>query len=165
MLRPTAKEVIAKEDYVLDIKFDNGERKLFDVKPYIQGEWYGKLKDSAYFKAVAVDGFTVVWPDGQDICPDELYENSKSVELHMIPRIKSVKPLENYILEIVFDDGKEVLYDMNDDIDTLPGYDDLKSVPYLFKQVALDESRTWVYWTDDIDLPSDMLYEYGKVVG
>lgn len=69
------------------------------------------------------------------------------------------------ILEIVFDDGKEVLYDMNDDIDTLPGYDDLKSIPYLFKQVSLDESRTCVYWTDDIDLLSDMLYEYGKVVG
>ena len=83
----------------------------------------------------------------------------------MIPRIKSVKPLENYILEIAFDDGKKVLYDMNDDIDTLPGYDDLKAISYLFKQVSLDESRTCVYWTEDIDLPSDMLYEYGKIVG
>lgn len=82
----------------------------------------------------------------------------------MIPRIKSVKSLENYVLEIVFDDGKEVLYDMNDDIDILPGYDDLKSIPYLYKQVSLDESRTCVYWTEDIDLPSDMLYEYGKTI-
>lgn len=82
MLRPTAKEVIAKEDYILDIKFDNGERKFFDVKPYIQGEWYGKLNDVAYFKSVAVDGFTVVWPDGQDICPNELYVNSKMAEVY-----------------------------------------------------------------------------------
>ena len=80
----------------------------------------------------------------------------------MIPRIKSVKPLENYLLEIVFDDGKEVLYDMNEDIDTLPGYGNLKVVPGIFKQVSLDESRTCVYWTDDIDLPSDILYEYGE---
>lgn len=80
----------------------------------------------------------------------------------MIPRIKSVKPLENYVLEIVFDDAKKVLYDMNEDIDTLPGYENLKAVPGLFKQVNLDESRTCVYWTEEIDLPSDMLYEYGE---
>ena len=54
----------------------NGEEKKFDVKPYIKGEWYGNLKDVAYFKSVSVDGYTIVWPDGQDICPDELYELS-----------------------------------------------------------------------------------------
>ena len=78
MLRHTAKIVTPKDDYILDIIFDNGERKEFDVKPYINGEWYGKLKDICYFKSVNTDGFTVVWPDGQDICPDELYELSKT---------------------------------------------------------------------------------------
>ena len=76
MLRPTATSVQAEEDYILDVEFDNGERKQFDVKPYIKGEWYGNLKDVAYFKSVSVDGYTIVWPDGQDICPDELYELS-----------------------------------------------------------------------------------------
>lgn len=80
----------------------------------------------------------------------------------MIPRIKSVKPLHNYILDIQFDDGKRVLYDMNEDIDTLPGYDALKLIPGLYEQVKLDASRTDVHWNDEIDLPSDMLYEYGK---
>ena len=80
MLRPTAKVVTAKDNYILEIEFDNGERKKFDVKPYIKGEWYGKLQDVSYFKAVMVDGFTVAWPDGQDICPDELYMLSKTLE-------------------------------------------------------------------------------------
>ena len=35
MLRPTAVKVIPKDDYILDVEFDNGERKEFDVKPYI----------------------------------------------------------------------------------------------------------------------------------
>ena len=73
MLRPTAISVIPMDDYVLVVKFDNGEEKKFDVKPYIKGECYGQLKDVAYFKAVTTDGYTVTWPDGQDICPDELY--------------------------------------------------------------------------------------------
>ncbi len=82
----------------------------------------------------------------------------------MIPRIKSVEPMENYVLHVVFDDGKSILYDMNEDIDTLPGYDALKSIYGLFNQVQLDESRTCVFWNEDIDLPSDMIFEYGKVL-
>lgn len=76
MLRPTAVSVIPDDDYILNVKFDNGEEKKFDVKPYIKGDWYGHLKDTAYFKAVTTDGYTVTWPDGQDICPDELYSLS-----------------------------------------------------------------------------------------
>lgn len=82
----------------------------------------------------------------------------------MIPRIKSVKPMKNYALEVVFDDGKSVLYDVNEDIETLPGYDALKNCRGLFNQVQLDESRTCVFWNEDIDLPSDSIYEYGKVL-
>lgn len=82
----------------------------------------------------------------------------------MIQRIKSVKPMDDYTLHVVFDDGKSVVYDVKEDIDTLPGYDDLKNIHGLFEQVQLDESRTCVFWKDDIDLPSDAIYEYGKVL-
>ena len=45
----------------------------------IKGEWYGQLRSFEYFKRVTTDGFTVIWPDGQDICPDELYDFGKLV--------------------------------------------------------------------------------------
>lgn len=79
----------------------------------------------------------------------------------MIPRIKSIKPLEHYILHVVFDDGKDVLYNVEDDINTIPSYQDLKTIPGLFSQARLDQSRTCVYWNDLIDLPSGTIYEYG----
>lgn len=79
----------------------------------------------------------------------------------MIPRIKRVKPLDGYLLDIIFDDGKECIYDVNEDINTLKGYEDLKFIHGLFDQVQLDESRTCVFWNDYIDLASDTLYEYG----
>ena len=56
--------------------FNNQEVKEFDVRPYIMGEWYERLKDPSYFRAVMVDGYTVCWPEGQDLCSDELYELS-----------------------------------------------------------------------------------------
>lgn len=83
----------------------------------------------------------------------------------MIPKIKNVKPLDNYILHVVFDDGKDVLYDVKEDIASIPDYEDLRSVHGLFQQVQLDKSRTCVYWNDWIDLSSDIIYECGKERG
>ncbi len=78
----------------------------------------------------------------------------------MIPRIKSIKPLPDFILNVIFDDGRDVLYDVKDDMG-LPGYSDLRTIYGLFDHVQLDQSRTCVYWNDMIDLPSDTIYEYG----
>lgn len=68
--------------------------------------------------------------------------------------------MENYLLNVKFDDGKSVIYDVKEDLD-LPGYSVLREVEGLFQQVQLDESRTCVFWNEDVDLPSDILYEYG----
>lgn len=82
----------------------------------------------------------------------------------MIKRIRELQPMPDYQLLVRFDDGKQVLYDVKNDIKTLPGYSLLCEVEGLFQNVRLDESRTCVYWTDEIDLPSDAIYEYGEAV-
>jgi hypothetical protein len=74
--RPKAIKVTPLPDYVLEVEFNNGEVKDFDVKPYLNGDWYGKLKDPKIFSQVKVSGLSVEWIGGQDICPDELYYNS-----------------------------------------------------------------------------------------
>ncbi len=82
----------------------------------------------------------------------------------MIPKIKNVKPLDHYLLQVVFDDGKSGLYDVKDDIDTIPQYKDLETITGMFEQVQLDESRTCIFWSDEIDLPSDAIYENLKAM-
>ena len=82
----------------------------------------------------------------------------------MIQRISSIKPLPDYLLSVSFDDGKQVIYDVKEDMQELPGYNLLAKVTGLFQQVQLDESRTCVFWTDEIDLPSHAIYEYVKTV-
>lgn len=82
----------------------------------------------------------------------------------MIPRIKSIQPLENFVLFVEFDDGKKVEYDVKDDINTLADFRVLESERGLFQNVQLDSSRTCVYWTDRVDLASDIIGEYGKPV-
>lgn len=79
----------------------------------------------------------------------------------MIPRIRSVRPMPDYLLSVSFDDGKRVVYDVKDDMN-LPGYGLLREVYGLFEQVQLDTSRTCVFWNDEIDIPSDAIYECGR---
>ena len=74
--RPRAIDVEPLEGYRLLVTFDNQERKVFDVKPYIRGGWFGKLRDRALFDKVQIGRLSVEWPGGQDICPDRLYEDS-----------------------------------------------------------------------------------------
>ena len=81
----------------------------------------------------------------------------------MIPRIKTLTPLDDFLLAVEFDDGRKVTYDVKEDIETLPTFRALKEVYGLFPQVQLDSSRTCAYWNDEIDLASDAIYEYGVV--
>lgn len=79
----------------------------------------------------------------------------------MIPRIKSVIPISDYRLQVEFDDNKKVIYDVKSDIEQISCFSELINDTELFDHVQLDQSRTVVFWTDEIDLPSDAIYEYG----
>ena len=74
--RPRAIDVLPLKDYHLLVTFDNQERRVFDVNPYIKGSWFGQLRDLDTFNRVYIGGLSIEWPDGQDICPDILYEDS-----------------------------------------------------------------------------------------
>ena len=80
----------------------------------------------------------------------------------MIPRIKSIIDRSNYKLEVLFDDGKQVIYDVAYDINQIENFKDLENIKGLWSQFSLDKSRTCITWNDYIDLPSDVIYEYGK---
>lgn len=79
MLQPKITAIKPLSNYCLELRYETGESKVFDVKPYITGDWFGKLSNQAYFKAVQIirNGKGIEWPDGQDIAPHELYNNSK----------------------------------------------------------------------------------------
>lgn len=39
--------------------------------------YYANLKNSEYFKKIKPRGITVEWPNGEDVCPENLYYESK----------------------------------------------------------------------------------------
>ena len=80
----------------------------------------------------------------------------------MLQRIKTIEPLSDYCLSAFFEDGQVVIYDVKEDMEQIPSYRALANIAGLFNQVQLDQSGTCVFWNDEIDLPNDMIYEYGK---
>ena len=82
MLQPRLKKVEPLADLKLQLTYETGEIKVFDVAPYADGSWYGQLNDKKYFDTVQMlpGGVGIEWPEGQDIAPHELYENSVAVK-------------------------------------------------------------------------------------
>jgi hypothetical protein len=72
--------VKANDDFSLDLKFDDGSTRRFDVKPYLDYGIFKELKDENYFKRVKVALGTVQWPNEQDISPETLFLESTVIE-------------------------------------------------------------------------------------
>ena len=69
-------QVNAREDFHLGLKFDTGENRLFDARPYLEKGVFRRLKDPAQFRQAYVAFDTVCWPGNLDIAPETLYDRS-----------------------------------------------------------------------------------------
>ncbi|NLI93616.1 MAG: DUF2442 domain-containing protein [Peptococcaceae bacterium] len=78
MLQPKIVKVEPMDEYKLRLSYETGEVRVFDVLPYIAGDWFEELKNKDYFRTVRVisGGYGIEWSNGQDIAPHELYEMS-----------------------------------------------------------------------------------------
>ncbi len=67
----------AMDNYLLWIRFNTGEARVFDFKPLLDSPAFAPLADKAVFRDVYIDYGIPVWNDGEiDISPEYLYENS-----------------------------------------------------------------------------------------
>ena len=69
-------EVQATDDHKLILQFDNNERRLFDMRPYLGIGRFAELRDIKAFKQVGVSFDTVEWQNGLDLDPEFLYAKS-----------------------------------------------------------------------------------------
>ena len=69
--------VKASADYKLLLQFENGEKRIFDMSPYMKKKPFAQLENSPLFTRAFIDYGTVVWPGDIDIAPETLYERSQ----------------------------------------------------------------------------------------
>lgn len=63
-------------DFQIDLKYKNGERRLFDVRPLLAVKPWNRIARPEVFSLVKVEYGTVVWPGEIDIAPETLYDES-----------------------------------------------------------------------------------------
>ena len=81
-MTPYVKHIRPLDDYRLEILFENGELRVFDVKPYLQLGVFVRLENRAVFQAARVVAGSVEWPGEVDLSYDTLYlESRPTVEI------------------------------------------------------------------------------------
>ena len=70
------------ENYMLEIEFADGLRKVIDVRPFIGKGISAVLQDETYFREVALeDGGGIAWPNGFDFCPNFWHDDVPAVNV------------------------------------------------------------------------------------
>ena len=76
-MEPRVLQVQPLDNFLLYLTFSNQEKKIFDVKPYLNKDIFRTLNDLSVFNSVKVMNGTVVWMSDIDLCPDTLYLESR----------------------------------------------------------------------------------------
>jgi hypothetical protein len=79
-MNPRVADVKPELDFKLKITFTNGDKRMFDVKPYLNTGRFTELKNSELFSSVVCILGSIQWQNGLDLCPDTLYEESEPYE-------------------------------------------------------------------------------------
>jgi len=73
---PNIKAASPLKDHLLLIAFVNGEKKIFDLKPYLKYPVFQPLKDHNEFLDFIIEDGTIEWKCGADLSPDTFYLES-----------------------------------------------------------------------------------------
>jgi hypothetical protein len=76
----SVKDVKPQDDYLLLLTFENGEKRQFDMKPYLDLGIFKELKDLKLFKTVRTSFDSIEWDNEADLDPELLYLRSIKTE-------------------------------------------------------------------------------------
>jgi hypothetical protein len=74
------KDVIPQDNYLLLLTFENGEKRQFDMKPYLDTGIFQELKNLKLFKTVKTSFDSIEWDNEADFDPEILYQKSIKID-------------------------------------------------------------------------------------
>lgn len=83
----------------------------------------------------------------------------------MINRIVFVKPMENTMLLVGFQNGIEKTYDVRNMFEMFPQMQILEKDKALFNSVVVDTGGYGISWNDDLDIEAEEIWENGTEIG
>jgi hypothetical protein len=80
-MSPAVCGVIPHDDFSLSIELDTGERRLLDMKPYLDFGVFKKIRVYEKFRKVRIAFDTIEWDEGVDLDPEFVFAKSKPAAL------------------------------------------------------------------------------------
>ena len=68
--------VTPTKDYQLDLEFENGELRRFDMRTLLAMKPWNRITSLHLFEHARVEYGTVVWPGEIDVAPEPRYDDS-----------------------------------------------------------------------------------------
>lgn len=72
--------VRANDDWTLEVAFEDGTERRYDVKPLLECEAFAELKDIEMFRRIHNGGYFVEWDNEADLSADTLYIEGISIQ-------------------------------------------------------------------------------------
>lgn len=76
----SVKAVEPQSDFTLLLTFENGEKKRFDMKPFLETGIFRELKDPKMFSTAHTSFNPVAWANDAGFDPEALYEGGLPLE-------------------------------------------------------------------------------------
>jgi len=82
-------EITTEDDYILNVKTEDGKTGFFDVKPFLDSEAFAPLRDEAEFRLIHNGGYFVEWACGADLSADTICARRSRADNENTQREKS----------------------------------------------------------------------------
>jgi len=74
------KRVLPLDGYRIYLEIEDGQKGVFDLKPYLNKGAFKELQNVSYFRQVFISFGAVAWPHEQDIAPETLLAEMQKVD-------------------------------------------------------------------------------------
>ncbi len=72
-------------DYRIYVEIEDGQKGIFDLKPYLDHGVFRELRDVHYFNQVGILFGAVTWPRDQDVAPETLLTEMVPLDPNLAP--------------------------------------------------------------------------------
>ena len=87
---PRPCKVKALQNFLIYVKFNNGEEKIYDMKKILKYPFYKDLQNINNFKKIKISGINIEWETGEDIAPENLYNDSDPIEKYKTDELQEI---------------------------------------------------------------------------
>lgn len=88
-------------DYCIYVEIENGQKGIFDLKPYLDRGCFSELRNVHYFNQVHIFLGSVTWPNEQDIAPETLLSEMIPLERINSPELAKYEEILAQVVDTV----------------------------------------------------------------